>query len=83
MCKYLAFHVWESSKADEEMNGGHAPTSATQIKEAELNVHKETSQLKLQFHCEGAAINHKPVFNVGHQSFQLHSSLEFPTTVVD
>lgn len=46
------------------MNGTRAPTSATQIKEAELNVHKETSQLNLQFHCEGPAINHKPVFNV-------------------
>lgn len=44
------------------MNGGRAPTSATQIKEAELNVHKETSQLNLQFHCEGAAINHNRVF---------------------
>ena len=50
------------------MNG--APTSSTQIKEAELNVHKETSQLYLHFHCERAAINHKPVFNVGHQRFQ-------------
>lgn len=42
------------------MNGGHAPTSAAWIKEAELDVRKETSQLNLQFHCEGAAINHTP-----------------------
>lgn len=52
-----------------------APTSATQIKEAELNVHKETSQLNLQFHCERAAINHQDVFNVGHDASSL--SLEF------
>lgn len=58
MCKYLALHVWGSSKAAEQMNGEHVPTSAKQIKEAELNVHKGTSQWNLQFQCE-RAINHK------------------------
>lgn len=48
------------------MNGRLAPTSATQIKEAELNAHKETLRLNLTVSLwRGAAINHRRVFNVG------------------
>lgn len=68
------------------MNGRHAPTSATQIKGAELNVHKETSQLNQQCHCEWAAINHKLIFNVEKRTpknYQFHIHLSFPQLLIN
>lgn len=61
------------------MNGKHVPTTASQIKEAELNVHKESSQLNLHFYCVGAAVNQKLVFDTGHQVSHVshHSGLMY------